>query len=97
MKIRVSRRAIGQISDGAWFYETQSPGLGKYFRDHILADIRRLEITAGVHEINSEGLYRSVSRQFPYNIYYLIETDEVVVYAVLDSRRDPNLIREQLN
>ncbi len=97
MNIRVSQRAIRQISEGAWFYEKQSPGLGKYFRDHILADIRHLEITAGVHEVNSEGLYRLVSRRFPYNIYYLIEKDEVVVYAVLDSRRDPDWIREQLD
>lgn len=96
MKIRVSRRAMRQISDGAWFYENQLSGLGKYFRDQILNDLRRLNVTAGAHVINSEGLYRLVSRRFPYNIYYLIEKNEVVVYAVLDSRRDPDWIREQL-
>ena len=97
MKIRVSKRAVQQITDGSWFYENQLAGLGEYFRENILDDIRRLEITAGVHVLTDEGLFRLVSKKFPYNIYYLIEDEEVVIYAVLDSRRDPDWISEQLN
>jgi len=34
------------------------------------------------------------SRRFPQSIYYLIEDDTATVYAVLDSRRDPQWVEK---
>lgn len=38
-----------------------------------------------------------MAKRFPYGIYYLIDKDHVIVAAVLDLRREPLWIREQLN
>lgn len=84
------------LSDGSRFYERQERGLGSYFRKCLIDDIARLEITAGVYQVVSEGFYRSVSQRFPFSIYYLVKPDRVVVSAILDSRRDPDWIRKQL-
>ena len=96
MKLRILRRALGQLSDGSRFYERQSHGLGSYFRSCLVNDIERLNITAGVHELVPEGFYRAISRRFPFAIYYLLENEEIIVSAILDSRRDPEWIRRQL-
>jgi hypothetical protein len=38
-----------------------------------------------------------VASQFPYSIFYLVEDDEIRVYAVIDTRRDPAWISERLD
>lgn len=96
MRIRILRRAMGHLSDGSRFYEQQSPGLGEYFRKCLNEDIERLHFVGGVHEVMPEGFYRSVSHRFPFAIYYLVEGDEIVISAILDSRRDPDWIKGQL-
>ncbi len=51
------------------FYEKQSFGLGTYFLDSILSDIESLWLYGGIHE-KTFGLYRLLSKRFPYGIYY---------------------------
>lgn len=84
------------LSVGSKFYEQQAPGLGTYFRDCLVEEIEKLHVSAGTHQIVPEGFYRSISRRFPFAIYYLFEGDKVIVSAILDSRRDPEWIRKQL-
>ena len=73
------------------FYENQSQGLGKYFRDSIISDIESLWLYAGIHK-HVFGLYRLLSKRFPYGIYYEIKESTVIVVAVLDLRQNPNNI-----
>ncbi len=80
---------------GRLFYEEQNSGLGEYFFNSLFSDIDSLTLFAGVH-IKVFGYYRKLSQKFPYAIYYKIEDSTVVVWRVLDLRRDPKLIREEL-
>jgi len=73
------------------FYETQNKGLGGYFRDSIISDIESLWLYAGIHK-HVFGLYRLLSKRFPYGIYYEIQESTVIVVAVLDLRQNPNNI-----
>ena len=73
------------------FYENQSQGLGEYFRDSIISDIESLWLYAGIHS-RVFGLYRLLSKRFPYGIYYEIKENTVIVVAVLDLRKNPNNI-----
>jgi hypothetical protein len=41
-------------------------------------------------------LYRLLARRFPFGIYYRETEAETQVLAVLDLRRDPNWIRNEL-
>ena len=40
--------------------------------------------------------HRLLSKVFPYGVFYTMEGETAVVWAVLDLRRDPEWIREQL-
>ena len=71
------------------FYEKQNKGLGGYFRDSIISDIESLWLYAGIHSCVF-GLYRLLSKRFPYGIYYEIKEDTVIVVAVLDLKQNPN-------
>jgi plasmid stabilization system protein ParE len=55
-----------------------------------------LALYAGIHR-KVHGYHRLLSKRFPYAIYYRVESDEtVLVYRVLDCRRDPQRIRKDL-
>jgi plasmid stabilization system protein ParE len=96
IRIRVSEDALEDLTDGFWFYESQESGLGEYFSACLRADIEGLKVTGGIHRRNYRDYHRLLSRVFPYAIYYTIDGDEVVVWAVTDCRRNPEWIRERL-
>ena len=93
--VRVLAEAAHDIERGIDFYDAIENGVGLYFRDSIIADIRRLGVYFGEHRIHL-GYFRALSSRFPYAIYYrdMDETRQVV--AVLDLRRSPEWIRDQL-
>lgn len=73
---------------GQNFYEKQNFGLGNYFKDSIISDIESLWLYGGIHT-KVFGVYRLLSKRFPYAIYYDIREDIVIVIAVLDLRQNP--------
>lgn len=95
MKVRLLDEAEQDLEDGQAFFERQSPGLGGYFVRRLLEDLRALRTTAGIHAIE-HGYFRAISERFPYKIYYKVEGTYVMVVAIVDSRRDPAAIRDDL-
>jgi len=76
------------LNVGEDFYKRQNMGLGKYFRDTILSDIESWWLYEAIHQ-KVYGLYRLLSKRFPYTIYYDINDATVIVFAVLDLRQNP--------
>jgi len=95
VKIKILPSALEDLSDGYDFYEKQGEGVGDYFFDSLFSDIDSLILFAGVH-CKVWGFYRMLSRRFPYAVYYKMDGDLVVVWRVLDLRRDPDGIRREL-
>ena len=87
-RVEILAAAEDDLDAGEQFYEEQAPGLGDYFLDSLLSDIRSLGVRAGAHRV-VHGFHRSVSRRFPFAIFYRVDGDTVRVHAVLDCRRDP--------
>ena len=87
--IKILESASQDLVDGFHFYEKQQNGLGAYFLDSLFADIDSLAIYAGIHAIVFDNYYQLLSKRFPFAVYYRLNRDEVIIYAVLDSRRNP--------
>jgi hypothetical protein len=68
-KVLVLAEAASDIERGIDFYNAIEDGVGLYFRDSIIAEIRRLSVYFGEHRIHS-GYFRALSSRFPYAIYY---------------------------
>jgi len=89
MRVRILTSALADLAKGREFYEKQAEGIGSYFLDSIFSDIDSLALYGGSHA-KVHGFHRLLARRFPYAIYYKTNSDgEVVVYRVLDCRRDP--------
>lgn len=91
----VLREAADDLETGYVFYEEREKGVGDYFYDNLIADIESLIIFAGIHT-HVEGLYRMLSKRFPYAIYYQISDEIAYVVAILPMRRDPAWIKKEL-
>ncbi len=86
MRIDISSDAELDIENGYWFYESQSLGVGGYFRSSIFSDIDSLVIHGGSHPI-VDGFHRKVCRTFPYKIYYeMTSAASLTVVAVIGQR-----------
>ena len=96
MKIRILSAARQDLLGGFRFYESQQSGLGSYFLDSLFADIDSLQLYAGIHLTVNGGYRRLLAKRFPFAIYYRIESDTVLVHAVLDCRRNPAWKRKRL-
>ena len=95
MQVRILKEAEHDLEGGHAFYEARQAGLGDYFLDSLYADIDSLMIYAGIHRIVF-GSHRLLARIFPYAVYYDVVGDEVLVWAVVDCRRDPKWIVRRL-
>ena len=96
-KIVISSDALSDLNEGFLFYEQQHPGLGDYFSTSLRSDIEELKISGGLHRIVYRHFYRSLSRVFPYGIFYSLKGEILTIYAVVDLRRDPEFIRRHLD
>jgi ParE toxin of type II toxin-antitoxin system, parDE len=94
--VQISEDALEDLNNGQLFYEAQEPGLGDYFTACLRADIEGLRVSAGVHRVVYRDYHRLLSRVFPYGIFYTIEQERAVVWAVIDLRRSPEWIRQRL-
>lgn len=97
MNLRILGSARDDLIEGYFFYEERERGLGDYFLSCLYSDIEALRIYGGVHPIVHEKLHRSLSKRFPYALYYSREDDGVTIRAVLDCRRKPSWIRKRIS
>lgn len=96
MKIRILSAAARDLVDGYRFYEKQAPGVGAYFLDSLYADIDLLVVNAGIHPLYFGRYHRLLSARFPFAVYYRVDSDTALVYAVLECRRNPAWTRTRI-
>jgi len=96
VKIKILRSAKKDLQESYRFYEVQQEGIGAYFLEALSADIESLKLYAGIHPIFFDKYHRLLSKRFPFAVYYRIENEEIRVYAVVDCRKNPAWIRENI-
>jgi len=97
VKIKILPQAQADLLGGYCFYEKRETGLGSRFLAELLSEIDALQLQAGIHRRAFERYYVKHARRFPYSIYYYVATNTVMIDAVIDQRRDPDLITERLS
>ena len=96
MKVEVIHLAREDLLEGFRFYEARETGLGSYFLDSLFSDIDSLRFFGGIHRKAHNNLHRSLSKRFPFAIYYTVHEELIQVRAVIDCRRNPSWIRRRL-
>ena len=96
MKLQILEAASDDLVVGFRFYEQSEHSIGDYFLTCLYSDIESLRIFGGIHRRIYKNLHRSLSKRFPFAMYYTVENDTIIIRAILDCRRHPSWIRSRL-
>ncbi len=96
-QVKITEYAKKDLEIAYKFYETQKEGLGNYFIEIILSEIKMLEFYGCLHQ-KVFGFHRMISKKFPFGIYYDCDKKEKIIYIVgiLDLRKNPNSLQKDL-
>jgi len=82
-------RADLDVAAAYQWYESERAGLGLQFLDQLSTAYDRIVADPLRYRDLEAGIRRALLRRFPYAVYFAVESDVVVVLAVLHVSRDP--------
>lgn len=86
---RFTSAALSELKEATFYYEGKEVGLGRGFLDEIGSAIDRiLRFPYAWHPVSARSR-RCRTHRFPFGLLYQIRTDEILITAVMDLRRDP--------
>jgi plasmid stabilization system protein ParE len=95
MTYRFVSEALAEFIAAGRYYNEQVPGLGDGFMNEIEMGIDAIMEGPIIWRIVEDDVRRYLVRRFPYGIYYTIESDLVVIWAVKHLHRDPDYWQER--
>ena len=95
-KYRFTSSALVELRQATLYYEQQENGLGATFLDEIDAAIERILANPQAWHPLSSRTRRCRTHRFQFGILYQVRTDEILITAVMDLRRDPTRWKDLL-
>ena len=77
------------IEETAKWYEKQQQNLGFDFLDEVEKKGLLIESNPFIFEKVYKSLHRAVVERFPFNIFYFVEENSIIVVAVIHGSRHP--------
>ena len=77
------------LLDAFHWYQSRRDRLGYDFKlcvDEVIAKIQRNPL---IHKVIKDGIRRSVTRRFPYGVFYVVDSERITILAVLHARQNP--------
>jgi len=95
VKIEWDSDALAEFREAAHFDNSQQRGLGRRFRERVQEAIGRVRHDPTSFEQIESGVHRCPVKQFPYNVYYQVRLDDllIVVFAIAHHKRRPGYWR----
>jgi toxin ParE1/3/4 len=88
MRYRFVDEALAEYIEAGCYYNAQAEGLGDAFVDEIEAAISVVLKNPTVFRIVEGDVRRYLVKRFPYGIYYTIEEDLVLIWAIRNLHRE---------
>jgi plasmid stabilization system protein ParE len=84
------------MAEAATWYDQQSPGLGtEYLRavDVCIASIAR---NPAIHATLYRNVKRALLRRFPYGLFFIVTSENIVIIACLHGKQSPCQIETRI-
>ena len=95
MKVRLLAAARAELKNAVTWYEQQEAGAGTRFLKAVLEAMHAIEQAPQAWPFIGEQTQKYVLRQFPYNIVFEIDGDELIIIAIAHLRRRPSYWRSR--
>ncbi len=98
MKIKIHELASEEFDEAIEWYELQSKGLGKRFKQSVIEQIKKIKKNPTWYLIEAENIHKAYVPKFPYKILYTIENkNTVVIWAIAHMHRRPRYWKPRIN
>ncbi|MCK9362979.1 MAG: type II toxin-antitoxin system RelE/ParE family toxin [Syntrophales bacterium] len=87
--LRLRPESEQDLADAAVWYEEQRDGMGNQFLDEVLSVFSVISETPLMFPVVHRNIRRALIHRFPFGVYYRVESDGIVVVAVMHGSRDP--------
>lgn len=95
MTFHYADAALAEFIAAGRYYNRQVPGLGDDFVDEIEAAVQAVVTAPHTYRVIEDDVRRYLVRRFPYGLYYTIENEVVIIWAVKHLHRDPDYWQER--
>jgi plasmid stabilization system protein ParE len=91
----IAPEAEQDIAEAYAWYEGRRAGLGEEFLSSVDACLESIRRTPEMCPVLHEGYRRSLTRRFPYAVFYESTEREITIYAVFHTARDADKWRQR--
>ena len=88
-KPRLLLPAEQEMYAAARYDELQAPGLGHDFLEKIKLALKDISASPERWPIVRDNIRRRLIHRFPFSLLYKVDTDEIIVVAVMHQKRHP--------
>ena len=96
MRFEFHPEALAEYREAALHYAQSQPDLDLRFIECVEQAIRKITEAPTRWRIFEQGIRRCLVRVFPYAILYSIESDYVLIVAVMHCKREPGYWRSRI-
>ena len=97
MKSRLTPEAELDLIEAIRWYDERDQKLGNNFLRRVYQCITSLERNPRLFPIVHRQMRRALVRRFPFQILYEIEIEEIIIYGIYHSARDPEVWKRRKN
>lgn len=90
MRVRLDLAARDEYQDAALYYLAESPRIAAAFVNQVETAIGMIRENPMMWRVIKADVRRYLVRQFPFGIYYPVESDEIVIWAIMHLHRKPD-------
>jgi len=83
------------LAEAYEWYEAREPGLGSDFLAEVDAVFEHIETNPAMFQEAHGKVRRALTKRFPYGVFYLVDSEDLVVIGVLHTARNPRLVRKR--
>ena len=95
LRVYIRPEAETDVEEAAIWYEEQRPGLGDEFLDELRSIFNTMSETPAIYPVVHRNTRRALIRRFPFGVYFRIEDEQVIVFAIFHGSRHPRRWRQR--
>ena len=88
--------AEADLTEAFKWYETRVPGLGLEFIRTVDSLFNSIIRNPQAYPVVYKTIRRALTRKFPYEVFFMVDADSVVILAVFHAKRNPQRWQERI-
>jgi plasmid stabilization system protein ParE len=88
--------AEADLTEAFEWYEARVPGLGLEFIRTVDSLFNSITRNPQAYPVVYKSIRRALTRKFPYEVFFMVDADSVVILAVFHAKRNPQRWQERI-